>query len=69
MNHPLIYLPSVDNTNTWAKEHLDRFGALGAVYSTSQTAGLNQWSAAAAVVSHLRGTSRRLQWVSSWISA
>ncbi len=39
MNHPLIYLPSVDNTNPWAKEHLDRFGALGAVYSTSQTAG------------------------------
>lgn len=39
MNHPLIYLPSVENTNTWAKEHLERFGELGAVYSTSQTAG------------------------------
>lgn len=39
MNHPLISLPSVENTNTWAKEHLDRFGAFGAVYTTSQTAG------------------------------
>ena len=39
MNHPLISLPSVENTNTWAKENLDRFGAFGAVYTTSQTAG------------------------------
>lgn len=39
MNHPLISLPSVENTNTWAKEHLDRFGSFGAVYTTSQTAG------------------------------
>ena len=39
MNHPLLSLPSVENTNTWAKEHLDRFGAFGAVYTTSQTAG------------------------------
>lgn len=39
MNHPLISLPSVENTNTWAKKHLDRFGAFGAVYTTSQTAG------------------------------
>lgn len=39
MNHPLISLPSVENTNAWAKEHLDRFGAFGAVYTTSQTAG------------------------------
>lgn len=39
MNHPLISLPSVENTNTWAKEHLNRFGAFGAVYTTSQTAG------------------------------
>ena len=39
MNHPLISLPSVENTNTWAKEHLDRLGAFGAVYTTSQTAG------------------------------
>ena len=39
MNHPLISLPSIKNTNTWAKEHLDRFGAFGAVYTTSQTAG------------------------------
>lgn len=39
MNHPLICLPSVENTNTWAKEHLDRFGVFGAVYTTSQTAG------------------------------
>lgn len=39
MNHPLLYLPSVENTNTWAREHLERFGDLGAVYTTSQTAG------------------------------
>lgn len=39
MNHPLFYLPSVDNTNSWAREHLDRFGELGAVYTTCQTAG------------------------------
>ncbi len=39
MNHPLLYLPSVENTNTWAREHLERFGELGAVYTTSQTAG------------------------------
>lgn len=35
----LIYLPETDSTNTWAKQNLSRFGSLGAVYTTSQTAG------------------------------
>ena len=35
----LFYFPEVGSTNTWAKEHLDRFGPVGAVYTTSQTAG------------------------------
>lgn len=36
---PLIYLDTVDSTNTWAKQNLDRFPRGGAVYSTCQTAG------------------------------
>ena len=39
MNESVFYLESVDSTNRWAKEHLDRFGPVGAVYTTSQTAG------------------------------
>ena len=39
MNESVLYLPEVDSTNRWAKEHLDRFGPVGAVYSTCQTAG------------------------------
>lgn len=39
MNESVLYLPEVDSTNRWAKEHLDRFGPVGAVYSTNQTAG------------------------------
>ena len=35
----LFYFPEEGSTNTWAKEHLDRFGPVGAVYTTSQTAG------------------------------
>lgn len=35
----LIRLDETDSTNTWAKAHLDRFGPVGAVYTTSQTAG------------------------------
>lgn len=35
----LIYLPETGSTNTWAKQNLARFGSLGAVYTTSQTAG------------------------------
>lgn len=35
----LYYLPQVDSTNTWAKQHLDAFGPIGAVYTTNQTAG------------------------------
>ena len=39
MNESVFYLESVDSTNRWAKEHLDQFGPVGAVYTTSQTAG------------------------------
>ena len=35
----LIRLDETDSTNTWAKAHLDKFGPVGAVYTTSQTAG------------------------------
>ena len=34
----LYYLEEVDSTNTWAKAKLDKFGPVGAVYTTSQTA-------------------------------
>ena len=34
----LFYFPEVGSTNTWAKEHLDRFGPVGAVYTTSPAA-------------------------------
>ena len=33
----LYYLEEVDSTNTWAKANLDKFGPVGAVYTTSQT--------------------------------
>ena len=39
LNNNLIYLPEVGSTNAWAKENLDRFADVGAVYSTHQTAG------------------------------
>lgn len=35
----LYYLEEINSTNTWAKENLDRFGPIGAVYTTSQTEG------------------------------
>ena len=35
----LLYLPSVDSTNLWAKEHLDQLSPIGAVWTTSQTQG------------------------------
>lgn len=35
----LYYLPETDSTNSWAKANLDRFGPVGAVYTTNQTAG------------------------------
>ena len=35
----LIRLPAADSTNAWAKANLDRFGPVGAVYTTNQTAG------------------------------
>lgn len=35
----LYYLEEIDSTNTWAKANLDKFGPVGAVYTTSQTAG------------------------------
>lgn len=37
--NPLVALPETASTNTWAKEHLDVFGPVGAVYTTNQTAG------------------------------
>lgn len=37
--NPLLCLSETDSTNTWAKQHLDQFGPVGAVYTTSQTAG------------------------------
>mgnify|MGYP003592272728 CR=1 FL=1 len=39
MTDAVLYLPEVDSTNTYAKAHLDDFGQVGAVYTTSQTAG------------------------------
>lgn len=39
MNESVIYLPEVGSTNAWAKQNLDRFGPIGAVYTTHQTAG------------------------------
>lgn len=39
LNESVQFVPEVDSTNTWAKAHLDIFGPIGAVYSTSQTAG------------------------------
>ena len=39
MNESVLYLPEVDSTNLWAKQNLDKFGPVGAVYSTHQTAG------------------------------
>lgn len=39
MNESVIYLPETGSTNAWAKQNLDRFGPVGAVYTTSQTAG------------------------------
>ncbi len=32
-------LPSCGSTNTYAKEHIEEFGPVGAVYTTSQTEG------------------------------
>ena len=48
----LYYLEEVDSTNTWAKANLDKFGPVGAVYTTSQTAGahLDQCVRAGAVL-------------------
>jgi len=39
LNESVIYLPEVDSTNLWAKHNLDKFGPIGAVYTTHQTAG------------------------------
>ena len=39
MKESVIYLPEVDSTKLWAKQNLDKFGPVGAVYSTHQTAG------------------------------
>ena len=39
MNESVLFLPRVGSTNAWAKEHLDVFGPIGAVYTTNQTAG------------------------------
>ena len=32
-------LPSCGSTNTYAKEHIEEFGPVAAVYTTSQTSG------------------------------
>ena len=39
MNESVIYLPEEGSTNLWAKHNLDKFGPIGAVYTTHQTAG------------------------------
>lgn len=39
MHESVLYLPEVDSTNAWAKQHLQEFGPVGAVYTTNQTAG------------------------------
>lgn len=39
MMDSVICLPEADSTNLWAKQHIDAFGPVGAVYTTSQTAG------------------------------
>ena len=39
VNESVIYLPEVDSTNLWAKQNIDKFGIVGAVYTTHQTAG------------------------------
>ena len=33
------YIPECDSTNNYAKAHFEEFGPVGAVYTTSQTAG------------------------------
>ncbi len=35
----IVYLPTCESTNAYAKAHFEDFGAVGAVYTTSQTAG------------------------------
>ena len=39
LNESVLFLPRVGSTNAWAKANLDRFGPVGAVYTTNQTAG------------------------------
>ena len=39
MSAPLVYLPRVDSTNTWARDHMNELAPFGAVYTTCQTAG------------------------------
>ena len=39
MHESVLYLPETESTNLWAKQHFDEFGPIGAVYTTSQTAG------------------------------
>ena len=38
LNH-IVCLPACGSTNTWAKEHIEEFGPVGAVYTTCQTEG------------------------------
>lgn len=44
LNESVRFVPEVDSTNRWAKEHLAEFGPIGAVYATSQTAGRGSFS-------------------------
>ena len=39
LNESVLYLPETESTNAWAKQNLDKFGPIGAVYTTCQTAG------------------------------
>lgn len=47
----ILCLDAAGSTNAWAKQHLDRFGPVGAVYTTNQTAGRGRlgrsWAGAA----------------------
>ena len=39
LNESVLYLPETESTNAWAKQNLAKFGPIGAVYTTCQTAG------------------------------
>ena len=55
----LYYLEEVDSTNTGAKANLDKFGPVGAVYTTSQTAGRGRRGAGALALPEDRAAASR----------